>query len=133
MVHQGFGLEAQIGQVLEQEALLRRGFVKRLVTGLTAARSQEPDCRRPAVGGGGVETIEYDVHSLEQSVVTQFDRVQIVPGQRADVDEQHVEGRGLLTAQRELRLARGLGAEEVLQPGIQCHIVLSRWYFVARC
>ncbi len=69
VVHQGFGVEAQVGQVLEQQALFRRGFVQGLVTGLTAAGSQQPDGRRPAVGRGGVETIEDDVHAFEQSVV----------------------------------------------------------------
>jgi len=69
VVHQGFGVEAQVGQILEQQALFRRGFVQGLVTGLTAAASQQPDGRRPAVGRGGVETIEDDVHAFEQSVV----------------------------------------------------------------
>lgn len=87
---------------------------------LSAAGTQQPDCRGSGIGSSRVEVVENDVHLAKQRVVAHADGIQIIPGQRADVQQQ-IEGfgnRGLKAG-----LPRGLLTIEILKISVQGVIV----------
>ncbi|MNO91819.1 hypothetical protein D3C76_833760 [compost metagenome] len=118
MVEHQLGAVTELGQVVEQHALLVRRLVQFDVMRLATAGAQHADRCRAAVRGGRVEAVEHHVHAPEQGVVAHAGIFQVVPGQRAHVEHQQVErfGRGI-TLRKTGHLARLL-AVELLQPGI---------------
>ncbi|MNN44144.1 hypothetical protein D3C81_1584220 [compost metagenome] len=93
MIHGQLALETEALQVGEQLALGRYRVEQRGVRSLPAAGAQQADGRRPAVGGCRIEIVEDHVHAVEQVVLAQPHFVQVAPGQRADVEDDDVEGR----------------------------------------
>ena len=63
-----------------------------LVVGLLSTGSTlDPDGGGTAVGGGGIETSEQKIEALPERMVLQLHHPQIVPRQRADVNENHIK------------------------------------------
>ncbi|MOA17297.1 hypothetical protein D3C78_1375510 [compost metagenome] len=120
MIHGDLLLEAELRQVVEQQALARGGHVEPLVAGLAAAGPQQPDGGRAAVRGGGVELLEHEIEVAPERMVHQAARLHVAPGQGADVDDQHVEG-GRLGGQlaRELHQTIPLLPVKVVEVGVE--------------
>ncbi|MNH03695.1 hypothetical protein D3C79_629650 [compost metagenome] len=120
VIHGHLLLEAELGQVVEQQALARRRHIEPRVAGLPATGSQQADGGRAAVGGRRVEMLEHDVEVTPDRVLRQAARLHVAPGQGADVDDQHVEG-GRLGGQlaRELHQTIPLLPVKVVEVGVE--------------
>ncbi len=91
MIHHQLLFKAQLRQVIKQITLLLRGLIEIAVRGLTAAGAQQTNPRRAAVAGRGVVVVQQNIEVLPQWMVAQLHRIDIGPGERADIDNQYIE------------------------------------------
>ncbi len=111
-------LEARALERRDQEAACLRRRIQRALRRLPAGRAQEPDHRRPAVRRGGIEAAQDDVEAREERVSVLPGRLQVVPRERAHVEQDHVERRAALGRPGERDGALRFVAEERIQPRI---------------
>jgi len=118
VVEQARRLVAELFQVGEHIALRIDAFVELLVRRLAARAMQHPQRGRAAVAGRAVEIGEQHVKALQQRVVALAHELHVVPGQRAHVQQDEVEGRRAACGRGELQPFLALAGVELLQQGI---------------
>ncbi|MNV29916.1 hypothetical protein D3C71_1211650 [compost metagenome] len=91
VIHCQLVLEAQSLQIGEQLALCRHLIKQSCVRGLSATRAEQADRGGTAIGRRRVERIKHHVHVVKQVVLTHPYFVQITPGQRTYVEDDHIE------------------------------------------